>query len=91
MLNSKNDSVSCQLSFYPLGTKEYINDIQDVLKLIERSGLTYTIGEMSTVLLGSSKNIFALLEIITETMNKNDCQFSMSVTISNTCGICETK
>jgi uncharacterized protein YqgV (UPF0045/DUF77 family) len=79
--------LSCQLSFYPLGREDYLSPINEVLSLIQNSGLQHTIGEASTLIYGPPDRVFALLQRITESMNDVGCRFVMPVSLSNTCGL----
>lgn len=81
----KEKLISCQLSFYPLGKEDYINDIDQVLEIIRASNLDYTINDMSTIMKGASSLVYKTLQTITDKTTSN---FTMCVVISNTCG-CE--
>lgn len=85
---AKGSIISCQLNFIPIGTEEYLNPIEEVLSLIKASGLEYTIGDMSTTLLGKPEKIFGLLAEINQNMSAADCNYTMTIVLSNLCG-CE--
>lgn len=88
---SKDSLISCQLSFYPLGTIDYYAEIQHVLAIIQQSDLSYTVNDMSTQIIGSAEKIYMLLHFITQRMDDQDCEFTMTATLSNTCGITKEK
>lgn len=79
--------ISCQVSFYPLGCSNFISPIDNVLALIEDSGLNYTVGDMATVIKGPASQVLSLISQIMEKMTELGCSFSMPVTFSNTCGL----
>jgi uncharacterized protein YqgV (UPF0045/DUF77 family) len=76
---------SCQLSFIPIQSEDYLSDIDMVLKEIVASGLEYSIGEMSTIIKGSKHDILNLISNIYDSMTAK-CSFVIDVRISNTCG-----
>lgn len=78
--------ISCQLAFYPLGSSDTSDEIEQVLALIRQAGVTHEVGAMSTLLYGSPAAVFSLLRTIAETMDSGGCHFTMAVTLSNTCG-----
>ena len=79
-------TLSCQVSFYPLGCGDYLGPIDRVLALIEGSGLEYDIGPMATRLTGESGALFELLRRISEELAPA-CGYAMTVTLSNVCGL----
>lgn len=76
---------ACEVSFLPIVSENYSNDVKMVLDIIENSGLEFDAGEMSTLIRGSSEKIFALLSQIYNSLD-DICSFSMVVKISNLCG-----
>lgn len=82
-----NPVISCQLSFYPLGEANFLPFIDTVISIIQNSGLPYTVNDMSTIIAGESTQVFALLQTITQTMHSQQCNFSMNIILSNTCGV----
>lgn len=76
---------SCQLSFIPIQTENYISDIDKVLGLIIDSGLEHSIGEMSTIVRGNKSEILNLISAIYDMMT-DKCSFVMDIRLSNTCG-----
>jgi uncharacterized protein YqgV (UPF0045/DUF77 family) len=79
--------ISCQLSLYPLGCADYLSPIDEVLFLIQSSGLSYEIGEMSTRISGPSAQVFSLIQSIIKRMDETGCKYAMPLTISNVCGL----
>ena len=59
---------SCQISFTPMISKNYLSDIQKVIELITASGLEYDVGILSTTIRGNKDGIFMLLKDIYDTM-----------------------
>lgn len=83
----KTDVVSCQLSFYPLCTKECTAPVKEVVDLIEESaGIVSSVNDMSTIIKGGRKTVMTLLEDIQKRMEEKDIQYTMVITLSNICG-----
>lgn len=76
---------ACEISFLPIESSNYANDVKQVITIIEESGLEYSVGVMSTFIRGRSENIFRLLSEIYDALD-DACSFSMVVKISNLCG-----
>ena len=76
---------SCQISFTPIISKDYLSDIEKVIALITAAGLEYDVGILSTTIRGNKDGIFKLLKDIYDTMAPA-CSFTMDVKISNLCG-----
>jgi uncharacterized protein YqgV (UPF0045/DUF77 family) len=76
---------SCQISFLPVVTDNYIEDINKVLELIKSTKLECEVGTMSTTVRGDKTRI---LEMITKVYDNMDgkCSFVMDIKISNLCG-----
>jgi len=79
---------SCQLSFIPIQSQDYLADIERVLGLIKTYELEYCIGEMSTIIKGSKVKIMELISCIYDLMSP-ECSFILDIRLSNTCG-CST-
>jgi len=80
----KDQIISCQLAFVTIGDIDYNENIEIVLKMIKESGLSYNIGETSTLIKGNSENIIFLLnKICSEMQCKN---YLLNISISNICG-----
>lgn len=76
---------SCQISFTPIGSDDYLREIRMVLDIIGDSGLENNIGILSTVVRGEKSKVLKLITDIYETMD-DVCDFSMDIKISNLCG-----
>lgn len=76
---------SCQMSFVPVRSENYLTDIDLVLDQIIASGLEYSIGDMSTVIKGSKQKLMALISEIYDLMSSR-CSFVLDIRLSNTCG-----
>lgn len=76
---------SCQISFLPIGSSNYLGEINQVLALIQNSGLEINIGTMSTVVRGDKSKVLKLITDIYQTM-EDVCSFTMDVKLSNLCG-----
>lgn len=80
----KEKTVTCQLSFIPIGKVEYTKDIDEILKIIENSKLYYEIGNISTTIKGNSTIVFNILKDITNYCSNYNINFTMTTIISNT-------
>lgn len=76
---------TCQISFLPLASKDYKEDIKRVLSLIENSGLYSLTGEVSTTVKGNRDLIWVLIKDIYEEMHPG-CRFVIDLKISIICG-----
>ncbi|WP_448522506.1 YkoF family thiamine/hydroxymethylpyrimidine-binding protein [Pseudothermotoga sp.] len=72
------------MSFYPLGTEKIDETVNEVLKVIQSSGLRHQIGHMSTTLWGNPSQITQLIERIITSMSQT--KFVLQITVSNHCG-----
>jgi uncharacterized protein YqgV (UPF0045/DUF77 family) len=77
--------MGCEISFIPIKSNDYINEINEVLTIIADSGLPHTVGAMSTAISGNRERIFALVQEIYNKM-ENKTLFSMQLKLSNVCG-----
>lgn len=78
---------SCQITFTPIVSKNYMEDVKKVLEIIQNSNLENEVGVLSTFVRGEKSKILKLITEIYETMD-NATSFSMDIKISNICG-CE--
>jgi uncharacterized protein YqgV (UPF0045/DUF77 family) len=81
------ETVSCEVAFLPIGEGDYGGEVDEVLALIENSGLEHSAGPMSTFVRGDRAAVWALLSGIDAAMS-NRCRFVMDIRFSNVCG-CE--
>ncbi|MFW6298267.1 MAG: YkoF family thiamine/hydroxymethylpyrimidine-binding protein [Bacillota bacterium] len=78
--------ISCQISYYPLNTKEVDEEVRKVINIIKASPLEHESNPLSTIIYGEADKVYSLLEEITEKMNEDNSEFSMAINISNSCG-----
>lgn len=76
---------STQISFTPIISDDYINDIEKVLDIIKLSNLEYNIGILSTSIRGNKDKVLKLINELYNTMD-DICSFTMDIKISNICG-----
>ena len=76
---------SCQISFIPIASDDYLAEINKVLNIIMNSGLDYEIGILSTVVKGKKSLVLKLILDLYETMD-NLRDFTMDIKLSNLCG-----
>lgn len=79
--------ISCEISFLPIQSNNYVAEVEEVIRIIRSYDLEVIEGLMSTTVLGKPETIFDLLANIFERMNQHT-KFTMVVKISNICG-CE--
>ena len=77
--------ITCEISFIPIQSEDYIKDVDTVLELIRNTGFEISVGAMSTTVIGESYKIFELIQSIFATMDEK-FKFSMQVKYSNLCG-----
>jgi uncharacterized protein YqgV (UPF0045/DUF77 family) len=75
---------SCQITFTPIVSDNYIEDVNKVLDIIKSYGLEYNIDILSTTIRGEKDKILNLILNIYNTMD-NECKFTMDIKISNIC------
>jgi len=76
---------SCQLSFTPIVSDDYIADVNRVLEIISNSGLENEVGVLSTFIRGEKGRVLKLIADVYEEMD-GITNFSMDIKISNICG-----
>ncbi|HHT63133.1 MAG: YkoF family thiamine/hydroxymethylpyrimidine-binding protein [Bacillota bacterium] len=76
---------SCEISFIPIQSDDYIQDVNKVLDIIRLHQLEYSVGILSTTVRGESSKIISLIKDIYEKMDEV-CHFTMDIRISNICG-----
>lgn len=76
---------SCEISFIPIESRSYVDDVDKVLGIIEASGLEHNVGILSTTIRGDKGRILSLIGDIYKTMDEI-CSFTMDVKLSNICG-----
>ncbi len=76
--------ITAQVSLYPLGEADLSPTIDAAIGEIERHGIEYRTGEMSTVLWGDDEKVFpALLGAFREAASRG--HVVMTITVSNAC------
>jgi uncharacterized protein YqgV (UPF0045/DUF77 family) len=76
---------SCQITFTPIVSDNYMDDVKQVLEIINSSGLENSVGILSTFVRGEKSKVLKLITNIYETMDSRT-KFSMDIKISNICG-----
>ncbi|MEL7647326.1 MAG: YkoF family thiamine/hydroxymethylpyrimidine-binding protein [Sedimentibacter sp.] len=76
---------SCQITFTPIVSDDYMEDVKRVLDIIEDSGLENSVGVLSTFVRGEKSKVLKLITDIYEIMDSKT-KFSMDIKISNICG-----
>lgn len=82
----KGTLASCEITYFPIQSEDYMGDINKVIKLIESYEVEAEVGILSTTIRGNSEEIFQLVKEIYDVMTKEGCHFTMSTMISNICG-----
>ncbi len=77
--------MTCEISFIPLQAENYGAEVEKVLALIEKSGLEFHVGLMSTTIRGAGKNVWSLIMRIYEEMYPHN-RFVLDLKVSNVCG-----
>jgi uncharacterized protein YqgV (UPF0045/DUF77 family) len=76
---------SCQITFTPIVSDNYMDDVKQVLDIINSSGLENSVGVLSTFVRGQKSKVLKLITDIYEAMD-SITKFSMDIKISNICG-----
>ncbi|SES90047.1 YKOF-related Family [Natronincola peptidivorans] len=84
----KASLASCEITYFPIKSEDYIGDINKVLKIIEAYPVEVTVGILSTTIRGNSQIIFQLIQEIYSNMAEEGRHFTISMMMSNICG-CE--
>ena len=77
--------ISCEISFIPIQSENYKNDVDRVIEIISSYKLEYQVGLLSTTVRGNKKIIFEMLQQISDKMY-DKVKFTMVLKISNECG-----
>lgn len=77
--------VSCEISFIPIQSENYIEDVEKVLDIIKSYDLEYSIGVMSTTVRGKKNILINLISDICDNM-EDKCKFVLDFKLSNICG-----
>ncbi len=82
----KENLVSCQIAYYPIGSAEYLDEIDDVLQVIKNTGLEYSMNEMSTTVKGEASKVIGMIVDLQREMTQKGYEFTMNILLSNVCG-----
>lgn len=82
----KGSLISCQITYFPIDSKEYLDEINEVLDLIKASGLDHNVDILSTTIRGESERVFNLITNIHREMSSKNCNYTMNIMVSNICG-----
>jgi uncharacterized protein YqgV (UPF0045/DUF77 family) len=78
--------ISAQVSLYPLSAGDMAGAIADFVAVLADHGLSYQVGDMSTVLWGDAEDVFVALRQAYERVAGAGAAV-MVVTVSNACPI----
>lgn len=82
----KGSLASCEITYFPIGSPNYLEEISSVIKIIEGYEVEVDVGILSTTIRGNSEVIFQLIKEIYDVMTKEGCNFTINTMISNICG-----
>ncbi len=86
-MEEAGDLITCQIIFYPLGTTDIVDPVNEVIEVIESSSVEeIKIGATATTLKGDREDIYDLLNKISAEMAEENIKYAMSLNISNHCG-----
>lgn len=77
--------ISCEISFIPIQSENYLMDIETVLGIIRESNLPFETNVFSTIITSTKREVFEVLEKIFSTMEK-ETKFVIVAKLSNVCG-----
>lgn len=83
---AKGSIISCQITYLPIDSNNYLDEINEVLELIKDSGLDYNVDILSTTIKGETDKVFNLIANIHKEMSYKNCNYTMNIMISNICG-----
>ncbi len=78
--------ISAQVSLYPLGQQDLLPGIQALWDALEKAGLDYQAGSMSTVVYGPDQAVLEALRQGFERASESG-QAVMVITLSNACPV----
>lgn len=81
-LQDTNFPALCKLSLYPMGTGNYMNNIENVVSMAEEKGLKPETIHYATRINGDIKDIFEYLESVCQLMEASVPHFILHFTIS---------
>lgn len=86
----KGTLASCEITYFPIQSENYLEEIRSVIKIIEAYEVEVEVGVLSTTIRGNSEIIFQMMKKIYDGMSMEGCNFTMSMMVSNICG-CKTQ
>ena len=81
--------ISCQLTLYPLATKDFESVIikaLDSISSLKSEGLTIEIGSMSTILKGNDEVVWKAVRTLFDQASDQGQQIVLNASFSNECG-----
>ena len=75
--------ISAEVAVYPLKTSHATNAINNSIKTLDNSNVSYTVNSMNTRLSGTKAEIFGSLEAMFTEAENTGGEVSMVVTITN--------
>lgn len=82
----KGTLASCEITYFPIQSKDYIEEINKVIKIIKGYEVEVDVGILSTTIRGNSEVIFQMMKEIYDVMTREGCHFTMNMMLSNICG-----
>ena len=82
----KSRIVSCQLSYLPINSNQYLADIDVILKAIKVAFPDAKVGEMSTYIIGSKEKVYQLIKKLLDLSIQKEQPFHFTFSVSNLCG-----
>lgn len=82
----KGKITSCQITYFPIKSEKYLEEINSVLEIIKSYPVESEVGILSTTIRGERNVIFQLIDEIYNTMDQEGCHFTMNIMMSNICG-----
>ncbi len=76
--------VTCQFALYPLRTEEIGPRLEEALAELDRMGVSYQVGAMSTELQGDEEVVFAALKAAFQSVARRG-EVVLVATVSNAC------
>lgn len=78
--------MSCQVSLYPLGNRDYEKIVLEAVRSLPQEGIEVDVNPMSTILRGDDEKVWEAVKSLYQT-GKSFGYMVMTMTLSNRCGI----
>jgi uncharacterized protein YqgV (UPF0045/DUF77 family) len=75
--------IQCQISLYPLGDSDFKKFADTCIETLNHPGISYTIGSMSTHVVGETVQVFRAVENLFELATSKNQNIVMTVTYSS--------